>query len=171
MISASPPIIFPIEVRFTVTEEIASESESVVNDAVMPAWLRMLFPFVIGLQLLVQLPKIVSGNLFILLDVLLVIGALYGLMFWIGRKQKKKGRALLGHEIVVRFHAEALDLSIAEKEHHVDYGSILRVGRDERGLVIFLARIGALWLPMSCFASAEQRDSIFLLLGEALKKK
>ncbi|HRE82951.1 MAG TPA: hypothetical protein PLN52_18035, partial [Opitutaceae bacterium] len=53
----------------------------------------------------------------------------------------------------------------------IGYSSIVRAGRDDRGLVVVVGRAGGLFVPTGAFASPAQRDAVFSHLRSALKKE
>ncbi len=174
MDTALPPPLFPIEARFTVTEEVVAASEATLKDAIMPPWVQIALPLSAVLQVIAQLPKLTAnrGNPLIIIGVIAFVGGLYGFLFWLGRRKKKKARAaMLGGEIVVRFFDDGLEFGEPHTSQRIGYSFVRRAGRDERDLVVIIDRIGGLFIPTSGFASPEQIDAIFSHLREALKKK
>jgi hypothetical protein len=165
--------VLPIEVRYTVSEETADEFESAMKDVLMPPWLQVLLPFALGFQLLFRLPELLSdpkSNLpFVVLG---FIGVFYGIIFWLRHRSRRQARAALrGKEVAVRFEKESFNYSTAQDARSLNYSSIVRVGRDDRGLMLVIEKIGGLWIPTRAFASPAQRDYVFGHLGHFLKKR
>ncbi|HRE80462.1 MAG TPA: YcxB family protein [Opitutaceae bacterium] len=168
------PSLFPITARFTVTDEVARASEAVLRDIVMPKWVQIALPVAAFLQLFVQLPKVMmgAGSLWLPLSLFVFIGGIYGLMFWLGHRKKNKARAaILGKEVVIQFFDDGFELGEPPTAQRIGYSSIVRAGRDARGLVIVVGRAGGLFVPTRAFASPAQRDAFFSHLRSALKKK
>ena len=140
----------------------------------MPQWVQIALPVAACLQLFAQLPKLMmgGGSLFLPLGLFAFIGGFYGLMFWLGHRRKKKARAaMLGKEVAVRFFDDGFELGASPATQRIGYSSIVRAGRDARGLVVVIGRAGGLFIPTGAFASPAQRDAVFSHLRGALKKK
>jgi len=164
---------FPIEVHFTISEDIARTSESVLKDVLLPRWLQILLPISFGLQALTQLPKIMAGgNPAFALSLLAVISGFFVIMFWRRRRLKEKAHAtMLGKGIIVRFFDDGLELGDAQAGQRIGYGAVTRVGRDDRGLVIVIRRLGGLFVPTHAFGSSECRDFVFSHLANLMRRK
>lgn len=164
---------FPIAVRYIVSEDIATEAESAMKDVFMPVWLQVALPLVVGLQVMINLPKLLeSGVSTTGLKVLALIAGFYAFMFWRSARNKRLARAaIVGKEVAVRFQTDAFDYSIGQKAESLSYSNIVRAGRDERGLVLIIEKLGGLWIPTQAFSSPDQRDFIFSYLGRFLKKR
>ncbi len=133
----------------------------------MPAWLQVALLGSLGLQVLTQLPNLLAGGeSAIVLKVFLFIASFYAFMFWRNARNKRLARAeIVGKDVAVQFRADGFDFSIGQKAESLRYSRIVRAGRDERGLVLVIEKLGGLWIPTAAFSSPEQRDFVFNHLG------
>jgi len=171
--SSHPSPAFPIEVHYVVTDDLATESESKLKEVFMPAWLQVALPVVVIFQALTQLPKLLpGGDSLTFLGAVLLIAGFYAFMFWRSERNKRLARdAIVGKDVTVKFRDEGFYFAIGQKAESLGYGSVIRAGRDELGLVLIIEKFGGLWIPTRAFSSPEQRDFVFSHLGQFLKKR
>jgi hypothetical protein len=79
--------------------------------------------------------------------------------------------AIDGKEVAVRFRADGFDYSIGQKAESLSYSNIVRAGRDERGLVLIIEKLGGLWIPTQACSSPDQKDFAFSHLGQLMKQR
>ena len=152
---------------------MATIAESAGKDVFASPGMRLLFMVAFGLQLLRGLPLFLSGDVPPIAWTLLgATGAFLGYSHWRAFQNKQEWRrSILGKEIVIEFRGDGLDYTLGGARQVLRYADIARAGRDERGLVLIVDRIGELWIPTAAFASAQQRDFVFTYLGQFLHKR
>jgi hypothetical protein len=167
-------ITLPVEARYPLSTETIRLTGKLVSDAIMPRWLQIAVPTIVGLQALAQAPKLLSGQIpilgiFIFLLILTVLIA--GPWYWAHRRTLRQAEAMKGKEVVIHFFEDRFHFYVAGHENAIAYRSVTRAGRDQSGLALIAGGIGSLGIPNSAFQSVEHRDFVFEQLKVVLKKK
>ena len=180
MNAPAPSTTFPVEVRYTVTGEVARIAAVCIRAAMplpshlgpVPAWALVLLINLPVLGMSLALP--LSGNEVEAAGAigLTVTVGLIALMRWQQRKRIAQAEARkIGDTVTVRFSHDTVESSSRSHERQTACSQVLRVRNDNLGLVIIESEREGLFVPDHAFASRAERDDVFAELGRRLRRK
>lgn len=180
MNATAPGTALPVEVRYTVTGEVARVATVCIRAAMplpshlgpVPAWVLVLFINLPVLGIALALP--LSG---IEVEAAGAIGltVTVGLIAWV-RWQRRKRIAetemrKIGDTVAVRFSHDSVESRSRCQARQTPYTQVLRVRNDSLGLVVIESEREGLFIPDHAFVSRAQRDGVFAELGRRLRQK
>ncbi len=173
MESVAPPVLIPVEARYTMTDRVVDIGIAATNDSVLPQWARgwtpAVLPVVACLQLL-RFTDVARGQPWFVSIVTAAVIGLFGWLWWRSHKKRMAARAaIVGKEIHLRFFEDGFDFGPTASGPRIGYAAVDRVARDDRGLVL-LGLSMHLFVPTSAFASPNLRDAVYEMVGAHLKK-